>query len=372
MFPFPSLVLRWLRLFEARRAILDGAPERALGVLRDPRLALSGEADQLRARALDVLYRCAAARRAQGRDGSVARILAVIAGEDPERARTARAELAAPAEAQAEPPSRLRGFLAQMRRLEHAPPASTRSPAEPRATTRSAAGFAPPSIAAGTVRRFHLAIDDGGEFLALLGAGLVIGHARAGKADLPLLADLESEHARLSLGESFHAGPSWILSPIGARTLRVGGAPVGAEGAVLADGDEIELASNARMRFRLPERASSTAILELLHGLESEGVTRVLCFAPGTAGRVRIGPQLHRHVPIAGLEHEVVLLLDADWLTVACAGGVRILESAEPASVELRVPQPLATRLQLVVNARPSQRLPFGITVRPIDGEEGA
>jgi hypothetical protein len=372
MIPLPPLVLRWLRLFEARRAILDGAPERALGVLRDPLLALSGEAALLRARALEVLYRSAASRRAQGREGSVARILAVIAGEDPERARLARAELAAATAPRAEAPSRLRGLLAQMRGegAVQGSTAAARSPSLSSPTTRSAAALPAPSAAPAVVRRFHLAIDDGGEFLALLGARLVVGHARAGKADLPLLADLESEHAELSLCESFHAGPSWVLRPIGEHTVRVGGVLVGAEGAVLSDGAEIELASNARMRFRLPERASSTAILELLHGLESEGVARVLCFAPRTAGRVRIGPHVHRHVTVAGLEHEVVLLLDSDALTVSCAGGVHARDSGEPAAVELRVLQPLSTPLDLVVNARPSQRLPFGITLRPIEGLE--
>ncbi len=366
MLPLPPMILRWLRLVEARRALLDGSPERTLALLRDPLLSLSSRADLLRGRALDVLYRSAADRRAQGRDGSVARILALIAGEDPDRARRARDELQARTAPANGPTSRLGGLVARMR-AEHA-----RKPAPPpSARTRSTTRAARPATDAQVdprVRRFHLAVDDGGEFLVLAGPRLAIGHARAGKADLSLLADLESEHAQLFLGGSLHDGPTWSIAPIGARSLRVRGVEIGPEGTALMDGDELELASNARLRFTLPERASGTALIELLRGLESEGATRVLCFAPGAAGRVRIGPHANRHIPIAGLEHEVALLVDAQAITLSCAGGVRSIASEAPAAeVELRIALPLRERIDLAVNARPSQRLPFGITLRPLD-----
>ena len=78
--PVPNFVRRAWRLIEARRALLEGVPERALEHLSDPVLSLSGEADRLRERSLSALYRHAARRAKEGRSQSVARVLEVVAG----------------------------------------------------------------------------------------------------------------------------------------------------------------------------------------------------------------------------------------------------------------------------------------------------
>ena len=222
--------------------------------------------------------------------------------------------------------------------------------------------------AAAATLRFRLTVDDGGEFLVLLGAQPSVGHTHGGRADLPLLADLEAVHARFLLRGDFHTGPSWSVLPQRPAEVRVDGRAVVGEPARLDDGDELELGSNVRLVFHLPERSSGSALLELKHGLESEGTMHVLLLAPGLAGRVRIGPHAARHVPVAGLEHEVELSADARGLKIGCSGGVRGFgPSGELApATEQCLPFPLSGRYDLSVNARPSGRVPFGLGLWPL------
>jgi hypothetical protein len=131
---------------------------------------------------------------------------------------------------------------------------------------------------------------------------------------------------------------------------------------------------NLVFRFLLPEDASSSALLELTAGVESEGAARVILFSPGPSGRVRIGPNRRRHVPVAGLEHEVELSMTRGHVKIACAGGVRVPglgEDGMRAETEKEVPCPPSRRVDVTVNARPSQRPPFGLAIAPIDNPEG-
>ena len=373
----PSLIRRLWCLFEARRALVEGSPERALGVLRDPALALSRRADALRQRAMEVLYRDAAHKAAEGRDASVARLLGVAAVEDPVRADQWRRHLGErepreEGEASTQRTGALRELLGRMRST--APP-PTPTPL-PRARLAAGKG-GPPRLAPlpedGATLRFRLAVDDGGDLFVVSGRAPVLGHSRAGVADVPILADLESRHARLTFGESFHGGPLWRIEPLGEATVLVGDAAV--EGArTLADGDLVRLAANLAFRFRRPDPSSSSALLELQHGAEAEGAQTVLLFVPGTSGRVRIGPRARRHVPVAGIEHEIDLTLEPASspreLRVRCAGGVRrsgVDDPAGPAGVETRVPCPPAERVDLVLGARPSQRAPYGLALVPTE-----
>jgi len=356
----PSPLRRLWRLFEAKRALLDGAPERTLEMLGDPCLALSPSANELRARALEQLVRAATHRAAEGRDSSVARILNLVASEDPARAGEVRRDLRDSEEPRSKGSRSIEKLLAEMRADSGKVPA----PAPKRAP-------APPPIprAAGAPLRFHLAIDDGGEFLVVSGASITIGHARAAEADIPLLADLESVHARLVWSESFHAGPGWHIEPTSSGLVEVSGRVLGAESQRLADGDEVRLAPNLSFRFRLPVVSSSSAVLVLLHGAESEGAVNVLLLLPGASGRVRIGPQVRRHVPVAGLEHEVEMTLEGGRLEVACEGGVRVdgPGASEGAAPNAWLDLPPRTRYDVTVNARPSQRPPFSIAIGPIE-----
>ncbi|MEE8466816.1 MAG: FHA domain-containing protein, partial [Planctomycetota bacterium] len=351
----------------ARRALYEGAPERALENLRDPTLALSTRADALRQRAMDVLYRDAAHKASLGRDASVNRILGVAAAEDPARADQWRHSLAA-ADAAPERASGLTRLLAQMR---DAGGGGSEAQGEPGPAPRARPVARAPTTP-GKALRFQLAVDDGGEFLVVSGTRVTFGHARAQAADVPVLADIESVHALLEFGESFHGGPSWRIQALGRGAVDVNGRRIEGSSDV-RDGDLVQLAANLAFRFRRPEPASTSALLEFLHGAESEGAQRVLLLAAGPSGRVRIGPKSSRCIPVSGIEHEVELTLEPAagplTLVVRCAGGVRVAgedDPAERAATERHVPCPPERRVDVVLGARPSQRAPFGLSLSPI------
>lgn len=215
--------------------------------------------------------------------------------------------------------------------------------------------------------RFHIAVDDGGEYFAASGESLTIGHLRSPSADLPFLADVELAHARLVLFQSFHEGPSWSIGRAGAASVRVEGFEIGAEARRLAHGETVELAGNLAFRFRAPDPASASAVLDLLSGAECEGARHVLLLAPDAAGRVRIGRGESRHVQVQDLVHDVSLELSGTDLAVRCAGGVRVSGFASPPGAEsgLSIPCPPPQLLALSLGARGAGKPPFGITVWP-------
>jgi len=310
---------------------------------------------------MDVLYRDAAQKASQGRDASVARILTLAAREDPARAGEWRRHLVPAAPAGGASLPGLSALLAEMRSGGERPfePAPAPPPVERAATPE------------GQALRFHLAIDDGGEFLVLCGDSISLGHARAGRADVPLLADLESVHARLEFRESFHGGPVWCVTSTGRGRLEVDGRPI-AGASELADGAEVRLAENLAFRFRRPETASASVLLELLRGAEAAGAQHVLLMVPGRAGRVRVGSKSNRHIPVPRIEHEIELCLAAgdggDQLVVSCPGGVREVGGGEgSAATEARFPCPPSRRVDVVLGARPSERPPFGLSFAPLD-----
>ncbi|MFT4538459.1 MAG: hypothetical protein ACI841_001605 [Planctomycetota bacterium] len=229
-------------------------------------------------------------------------------------------------------------------------------------------------VARMTATSFHLAIDDGGEYLVVSSTDVALGHARGGLAEIGLQADLRPLHAWLRWRTSFHEGPCWGIEPGDAEE---GVAPVLVEGRPidgltdLIHGEVVQLSARVSFRFLLPEHASSTAQLQFLHGVETRGTSKVLLFVPGPQGRIRVGARKRRHVPIAGLEHEVSLELSVDGLNVACEGGVReespLARNLEQASTNKTVPCPPHSRIDLRVNARPSQRPPFGLSLSPLD-----
>lgn len=214
---------------------------------------------------------------------------------------------------------------------------------------------------------FLLAVDDGGEYFVASGDSLLIGHLSSSSADLPFLADVEAAHARLALRESFHSGPRWTLAALGNARILVAGHFVGADPAVLSDGDLVHLAPNLSFRFRAPDPSSSAAVLDLLSGADCKGARHVLLFPPGPGGRVRIGARRDRHIAVSDLLREVTLEIDGLALHVRCAGGVHVqggISSPGP-DPALSLPCPPARSISVSVGARAPDRPPFGITVWP-------
>ncbi|MFT5050366.1 MAG: hypothetical protein ACI8QZ_001767 [Chlamydiales bacterium] len=382
------------RLTGAQWALLAGFPERAFDLLRDPLLADSMLAGSLREKAMDRLCACAALRAGEGREGSVLRLLSLVEVESADRARDWRARLVREPRRPKTDGGVLSALLADMRSSDAGD--QDRSAAESSGSGESAGappfilpGSRPVSVPSGSggpgaSLRFQMAVDDGGEFLVVAGARITLGHSSSGVADIPLLADIESIHAHFIWAESFHAGPGWKIEPSAKARVSIGGVPV-VEARSLRDGDLVELAPQLSFRFRLPEAASASALLEFQGGAEAEGAARVVLLAGGVAGRIRIGALRARHVPVGGLEFDVSLTLGGRWpgqdgdqvpedgaaahLEVECEGGVRLasVPAEEGAGVACSIPLPLAGRLEVIANARPSRRLPFGIALQPLE-----
>lgn len=227
-------------------------------------------------------------------------------------------------------------------------------------------------------QRFLLAVDDGGEFFAASGASLVIGHLRSPSADLPFLADVEADHARLAIADSFHGGPRWSLAASAGSRILVGGRLLDAKPVLLADGDPVQLAPNLAFRFRAPDPASGSAVLDLQSGADCQGARHVLLFAPGAGGRVRIAARVDRLIPVPELTHEVSLEIDGASLVVRCPGGVRVQGGGAPhapgaaphaaggADPALVLPCPPSQPISLNLGARPAGRPPFGLTFSPV------
>jgi hypothetical protein len=221
----------------------------------------------------------------------------------------------------------------------------------------------------GTNPRFLLAIDDAGEFAAVVGWIVRIGHVRSKDVDLPFLGDVAAHHARLELIEDFHVGARWRIAPEPGGSVAVNGRAVDTAGASLGDGDEVRLAANIAFRFVARDHGSSSARLELGGGEECLGAPRVLLFAPGPGGRVRIGASATRSVPLADLEHEIELVAehsaDSASIHVRCSAGVAAQRrgASEP---EVRIALPLALAVTLTVRARGPEKPPFALIFRPV------
>src|SRR5262249_17975811 len=144
--------------------------------------------------------------------------------------------------------SRMKGILARLRAAPSVGFAHG-SPEPGVARSQARIGTVPETDARGGEEepervRFHLAVDDGGEFLVPGGRSLVLGHLRSPAASLPFLADVEASHVRFAYRESFHSGTHWTIEPLDAREVRIDGEPLAGGARVLHDGDDLELASN--------------------------------------------------------------------------------------------------------------------------------
>lgn len=377
-FPWPPFLSRALLLRRARLALESGDWGRCLDLVRDPSLALSERAEQLRRVALEQSCREARRLSALGETAGADGIVARLSVEDPHRASEVRRELGLPlARPRGE---RMGDILAQVRASIAVDPVRVSSAIQAgsgrtgiaplRATIPSV--VAPPSHAPESdpeVVRFHVAVDDGGEFFVVGGAELILGHLRSEAASLPFLADVENRHVRFMCSESFHAGIQWRLERLAARNVRINGETLGEKAELLSDGDEVVLAQNLRLRFRQPDSTSGSAVLDLSAGAECQGVRRIVLLARGEAGRVRIGSKTNRHIPVPNLAHEIELEWVKDELRVRCAGGVRAAGGPlDPSgATSISIPCPPRAPYSLVLGARTNARPPFGIHLRPTE-----
>ncbi len=145
--------------------------------------------------------------------------------------------------------------------------------------------------------RFLLWIDAVGGYWVCLGDETVVGRSDArGSADIPLLGDLSSRHARICRdGEGY-----WIEA---FHDVRVDDRRV-ADFDWLRDGSRIELGRSVRLLFRRPHPLSATARLELASRHRTQPTTdAVLLMADACV----LGPQPNSHVVCRTWPTEVVL-----------------------------------------------------------------
>lgn len=288
---------RIIRLARARQALRDGRLEDVLRLLDDPQVR-----DRKAARALRQRAEAALAARLQARAALVQTRPAGAAAADPLRLVGRARDLVAAGD--------VPGAAAQVDRLRReAPMLRTVLHDMNRELAR----------AQGLEGGFLLRVDEGGEHLVLRTESFSIGNLREGLADLPLLANLATRHARIERRMSFHGGMEDRIHAEGGE-VRVGGVPCASH--LLASGDVVQLAG-LRLRYELPSRRSLTARLRLLGGFTVAGTDSVLLLKDrGRDGRILLGRARDAHVAVASAKAEVELHAARDGqLVVRCEAG---------------------------------------------------
>ncbi len=148
--------------------------------------------------------------------------------------------------------------------------------------------------------RFLMWVDAVGGYLVCLNNQLSIGQARPGsKVDIPLLADISSNHARLKReGEE----GDYIIEPL---------APVLVQNqeikspTLLHHGDVISLGT-AELQFTKPHPLSTSARLDLIGQSRTSPYTDAIVLMSDT---LIIGNNMANHIVYHGDEHQIVLYL---------------------------------------------------------------
>ena len=353
----PSFIRRRKLLFEARRLLLDGAPDEAFDCPRDPVLSLSMEADSLRERITGILCREAARLADEGEDRQALRYLDRVASVDPNLARRWHPRVMAGTSSSLERGSRsrisetLRGTLAEMR------------------SSISLSGT-PPAWA------FRLVLDDVGEFVVPLRDEFTLGHAHAGRADLGVVADLEPVHARFRLRESFHGGHVWSVFPADGATLLAGGEEVGSDGLVLESRTLLQLSPQVLLEVELLGEGSSSIVLRFRGGVECEGTSRLLLLGRGAAGEVQLGRSAPPTFQVTRLKAPLSLQLGEDSrLRVQSSEELRFGGESSLDGInrkELVISLPPERNVDLLVGSSRGGRPPYGLMVAPLRAEGGA
>lgn len=162
--------------------------------------------------------------------------------------------------------------------------------------------------------KFMLWVDAVGGFWVCLADEVILGQpARCGAADVPILADISSRHARIR-----RDGEGYLIEAI--REVRVDGRRVD-KMTSLCDGSKITLGEGVRLVFRRPHALSATARLDFLsHHRTQPSADAVLLMADSCI----LGPNPHSHVVCRDWTHEVILYRHEEQLYCRGAGRFEI------------------------------------------------
>jgi hypothetical protein len=152
--------------------------------------------------------------------------------------------------------------------------------------------------------RFLLWVDAVGGYLACLNDEVVLGQSTAdGQVHVPILGDLSRRHAKIR-----RQGEGYVMEPIG--PVQVEGKTVTSP-TLLADGDEIQLGSVVRLRFRKPHALSASARLDFVSRHRTQpSADGVLLMAESCV----LGPKWHNHIVCRDWPDDVVIYRQDDGL----------------------------------------------------------
>lgn len=162
---------------------------------------------------------------------------------------------------------------------------------------RSTAEAVPEANNAPRKPRFLLWVDGVGGYLVCLGDEVLLGQAAPGNlVDIPILGDLSRKHAKVH-----RSGEGYLIEPV--HGVRVNNKAI--EGTTnLCDGDELELGTGVRFRFRRPHALSASARLDPISRHRTQPYADgVLLMAESCV----LGPKWTNHVVCRDWSSDVVL-----------------------------------------------------------------
>ena len=167
--------------------------------------------------------------------------------------------------------------------------------------------------------RFLLWIDAVGGYLVCLGEEVCLGQpvdgAAVGRAaaDVPILGDLSSRHARIG-----RDGEGYWIAPV--RAVRLDGRELSGP-AALSDGNRIELGDRVRLAFRRPHPLSITARLDFLSPHRTAPSSDAVLLMGETC---LLGPSPNCHVVCRNWPRDVLLQRQGEKLSCRVAGDYEI------------------------------------------------
>jgi len=157
-------------------------------------------------------------------------------------------------------------------------------------------------------------IDAVGGYWVCLGDEVVLGQPdRQGTADVPILGDLSSRHARIRRN-----GEGYFIEAL--REVRLDGRLVREVGC-LRDGSRIQLGESVHLLFRRPHVLSGTARLEFLSRHRTQPSTDAVLLMAGTC---ILGSKPHCHVVCRDWPREVILFRQGEGLYCRTPGDFEI------------------------------------------------
>jgi hypothetical protein len=161
---------------------------------------------------------------------------------------------------------------------------------------------------------FMLWIDAVGGFWVCLGDAVTLGQPdRQGSADVPILGDLSSLHARVRRDEE-----GYLIEAL--REVRVDDRPVAGIG-WLREGSRIQLGGSVRLLFRRPHPLSATARLDFVSRHRTQPSADAVLLMADTCV---LGPKRHAHVVCRDWPRDVILYRRGEQLYCRAAGAFEI------------------------------------------------